>query len=170
MCVKSTNTENEERLFGQAKAIALSTTNRKPGNILPNILLKLQAKQQAKEMFKEQTSESKRISAEATAVHTPTNTKVALEFVSTRLDSWQTHLEDISCYLVEGEGAWWRTCNDQNVAFEFFDTQNGNEEPKPHHYRTADFSKMKVLKYKAWQRIISSDIVLPTPMIKLYNH
>lgn len=79
-------------------------------------------------------------------------------------------MEDIACYLVEREGAWWRTCNDPNVAFEFFDTQNGNEEPKPHHYRTADFSKMKVLKHKAWQRIISSDIVLPTPMIKLYNH
>ena len=117
--MKSTNAENEERneerLFGQAKAIALSTSNRKPGNILPNILLRLQAKQQAKEMFKEQTSKCNRISAEATAVHTPTNTKVALEFVSTRLDSWQLHLEEISCYLAEGEGAWWRTCNNQHL-------------------------------------------------------
>lgn len=167
--MKSTNAENEERLFGQAKAIALSTTNRKPSNILPNILLRLQAKR-AKDMFKEQTSESNRISTEATAVHTPTNTKVTLEFVSTRLDSWQLHLEEISCYLVEGEGTWWRTCNDQNVVFEFYDTQNGNDEPKPHHFRTADFSKLKELKRKAWQRIINSDIVLPTPMIKLYNH
>ena len=41
MCLKSCNTENEERLFGQAKASALNTTNRKPGNILPNILLRL---------------------------------------------------------------------------------------------------------------------------------
>ena len=54
MCAKSCNTENEERLFGQAKAIALNTTNRRLGNILPNILLRLQAKQQVKELFKEQ--------------------------------------------------------------------------------------------------------------------
>ena len=71
MCVKSCNAENEERLFGQAKAIASSTTNRKPGNILPNVLLRLQAKQQVKELFKEQLSQSNKISAEAREVHTP---------------------------------------------------------------------------------------------------
>ena len=62
MCLKSCNAENEERLFGQAKAIALNTTNRRPGNILPNVLLRLQAKQQQNEMFKAQNHQSNTIS------------------------------------------------------------------------------------------------------------
>jgi len=43
--MRSTNTEHEEHLFGQAKKIALNATNRKPNSIVSNILLRLQAKQ-----------------------------------------------------------------------------------------------------------------------------
>ena len=170
MCAKSCNTENEERLFGQAKAIALSTINRRPGNILPNILLRLQAKQQVKELFKEQRSQSNKISAEARAVHTPTNTKVPLEFVSRRLDSWQLHLEEISCYLVEGEGVWWKTCESEGVTFEFLNTENSHEDPKPQHYRAANFFQLKQQKQNAWEKIINSDTTLPTSGIELYDN
>ena len=44
VCLKSCNAEHEERLFDQGKWIAENTTNRKPENILPNVLLRLQAK------------------------------------------------------------------------------------------------------------------------------
>ncbi len=39
VCQKSINTENQERLFGQGRAIALATTNRQSQSIIPNILL-----------------------------------------------------------------------------------------------------------------------------------
>ena len=51
MSLKSCNAEHEERLFGQAKDIATATSNRKPENIVPNILLRLQAKQKRKDMY-----------------------------------------------------------------------------------------------------------------------
>ena len=51
MSLKSCNSEHEERLFGQAKNIATATSNRKPENIIPNILLRLQAKQKQKELY-----------------------------------------------------------------------------------------------------------------------
>ena len=50
MSLKSCNAEHEERLFGQAKIIATTTSNRKAENIVPNILLRLQAKQKRKDM------------------------------------------------------------------------------------------------------------------------
>eukprot|EP00731_Ephydatia_muelleri_P037220 Em0421g1a len=42
VCLKSVNTENEERILGMASKIATTTSNRKPENVLPNILLRLQ--------------------------------------------------------------------------------------------------------------------------------
>ena len=44
VCLKSVNTENEERIFQQAKQIALKCTNRKPENVIPSVLIRLQAK------------------------------------------------------------------------------------------------------------------------------
>ena len=42
VCLRSVNAECQERLFGQAKRTALNTTNRKPNNVIPEILLRLQ--------------------------------------------------------------------------------------------------------------------------------
>ena len=40
ICMKSTNAEHEQRLFGQAKDIALRTTDRKANSIIPHILMR----------------------------------------------------------------------------------------------------------------------------------
>ena len=45
MCLKSVNTENQQRMFQQAKSIASNCTNRKPENVIPSVLLRLQAKE-----------------------------------------------------------------------------------------------------------------------------
>ena len=44
LCLKSVNTENHERFFGQARRSATLTSNRTPENIIFKILLCLQAK------------------------------------------------------------------------------------------------------------------------------
>ena len=49
--LKSTNTEDEERLFGQAKNMVHKATNRQPQNVIPNVLLRLQAKQKTGDMY-----------------------------------------------------------------------------------------------------------------------
>ena len=171
MCLKSCNAENEERLFGQAKAIALSTTNRRPGNILPNILLRLQAKQQQSEMFKAQNHLSNTISREARAVYKSKNAKISVQYISERLDSWQAHLEDISRYLAEGEGAWWK-CTDHGEAIEFLDVESDGEhhdQPKLQNYRTVGLAEVKLAKVEAWKKVLNLNIPLPTPSLKLYD-
>ena len=45
MCLKSINTENQERLFQQAKSIASKCSNRKPDNVISSVLLRLQARE-----------------------------------------------------------------------------------------------------------------------------
>ena len=89
---------------------------------------------------------------------------MSLEFVSQRLDSWQLHLEELSCYLVEGEGVWWRD-TDGGQVFEFLDTQKDHDKPELKHYRTSDFMDIKATKMQAWETIMNPDILLPTPSI-----
>jgi len=38
VCLRSVNTENQERIFQHAKQIARTTTNRQPGNVIPTLL------------------------------------------------------------------------------------------------------------------------------------
>lgn len=45
-CLRSLNTENQERLFGQARGIADACTNHHAENIIPQIMICLQAKQE----------------------------------------------------------------------------------------------------------------------------
>ena len=88
--------------------------------------------------------------------------------MSDRLDSWQAHLEDISCYLVQGEGEWWKATNE---GFEFFDTDHQQRvRPALQHYRTSGFLDVKAMNAGAWQHIIRCNTLLPTPSIKVYDN
>ena len=87
VCLKSCNAEHEERLFGQVKRIAENTSNRKPENILPNILLRLQAKAERRDIFTAYHSQSNAISKDARAVCTSENSVFEIEFIEQRLDT-----------------------------------------------------------------------------------
>ena len=76
------------------------------------------------------------------------NTEISVHYITKRLDSWQAHLEDVSCYLVQGENAWWKW-TDQGETVEFLDVNiNGEhcEYPKLENYRTAGIKTMKAEK------------------------
>ncbi len=49
-CLRSLNTESQERLFGQGRLIAEACTNHHPENIIPQIMMRLQAKQEQCEL------------------------------------------------------------------------------------------------------------------------
>ena len=51
VCMKSTNSEHEKRLFGQAKNMVHMATNRKPTTVIPNVLLRLQARQKRGDLY-----------------------------------------------------------------------------------------------------------------------
>ena len=170
VCLRSCNAENEERLFGQAKLIAKNATNRKPENVLPNIILRLQAKQERQDIFRNHHKESNIISKEAKKVSIADNTAFDAEFIQKRLNSWQAHLQNIAHYLVLGENVWWHK---QEGSYQFCD---GASEPHcrpegPHlkHFRNSNYADVKSVKSEAWTTILCNNITLPTPRIKLFD-
>ena len=81
--LKSTNTEHEERLFGQAKEIAHRATNRQPNNIVPNILLRLQAKQKTKALY---------TSYQQMCVPSP---KQLMSYTDIKIETQQSHIHSL---------------------------------------------------------------------------
>lgn len=127
MSLRSCNAECEERIFGQAKAIAQGTTNRQPNTIIPNILLRLQAKQKKGGMFDSLAGSSSKISKEAQGIREfiTDNTFIEKSCIECRMASWQAHLQQISKFLLYGEGVWWKI---RESGYEFLD---GNEAVNP---------------------------------------
>ncbi len=171
MSLKSANSEHEERLFGQAKNMVHTATNRKPTTVIPNILLRLQAKQKRGDMYKAYNDTSSRVSKEAKAMGVTThNTTIPGSFLSGRMSSWQAHLERISTFLLRGKGTWWTSSGD---AYEFLDgseeIESRPEGPTLHHFRDTALKEVYQEKKSVWQLIIEEEVVLPTPFIKLYD-
>jgi hypothetical protein len=169
LCLKSANTEHEERLFGQAKNMVQTTTN---SNVIPNILLRLQAKRMKGEMYKSYSETESKVSKEIKELrksesHT-TNTLVAKGFLNGRMSSWQAHLQRIGPFLEPGLGIWWRSTDDE--CYEFLDEPNFKQQgPNLQHYRDTKLEEVYENKAVLWGKILEQGTILPTPYIKLYN-
>ena len=122
--MKSANSEHEERLFGQAKNMVQTSTNRHPTTVIPNILLRLQARQK-KGTLHAQRDTSSRISKENKEIqNTATNTTIPRRFLLSRMSSWQAHLIRISPFLSQGKDVWWQEKED---GYEFLDGSQAQE-------------------------------------------
>ncbi len=173
MSLKSCNAEHEERLFGQAKDIATATSNRKPENIVPNILLRVQAKQKTKDMYTTLQTAYSKISKEAKGIrqHISQNTAIKHDFIHSRISSWQGHLQRISTYLEQGE-TWW---TNNGTSYEFFDGDEATVRDisfplvSENHFRENGLRNIQQKSETLWQKIIKAEISLPTPHLRLYD-
>ena len=121
MSLKSANSEHEERLFGQAKNMVHSATNRQPTNVIPNVLLRLQASKKNGDIHIETNTISSRISKEVPEMGTTSkNTTISHTFISSRMSSWQSHLVRISPFLLPGKNVWW---HETKNGYEFGDAK-----------------------------------------------
>ena len=129
VCLQSVNTENQERIFQQAKQIARSTTNRQPGKVVPTLLLHLQAKQLTGQLSSSYNHGEARVKRVAAALPSFPGTTVSESFVNGCCgnSSWQAHLERISHYLLCGEGIWWKKVGS---SFMFFNADDAEFRPQ----------------------------------------
>ena len=170
--LKSVNAEHEERLFGQAKAIATKTTNRKPETTVPNILLHLQAKQKTNDLYSSLKHSYSEISKEAEGIHsyTTNNTFISKAFISQRTNSWQAHLCRISKYLQQGEGEWWKAVEG---GYEFLDGEDERTlpyQPRLRYFRDTSLEMIEMEKKSTWQEVTNNNaLVLPAPFIKIFD-
>ena len=103
---RSINTENEERIFGQAKAITKATSCNRPNEVITNILLRVQMEQAAHDVMDDRDeSQVKKLSK---AVGPRPNSVFSNALMVQFEAQYQAHLERIGDFLLPGEGVWWK--------------------------------------------------------------
>lgn len=116
-CLRSLNTENQERLFGQGRRIAETCTNHHPENVIPQIMLRLQAKQEQAALLLSIEKADTQVSTIAQHLPPLPGMRLKKPFIEKRTDSWQLHLQRICPFLLAGPGVWWEPTED---GFHFF--------------------------------------------------
>ena len=152
--LRSLNTENQERFFGQARAIADACTNHHAENIIPQIMIRLQAKQEQRSTLISVQKADTQVSS--IAQHLP-GTTIKRTFIKHRVASWQIHLQRISPFLTRG-GVWWKHTDD---GVHFLD---GDDDPSTHdEYSLLRFRHHTILhvfkrRGECWNKIIEDRV------------
>ena len=105
VCLHSVNIESR-KIFGQAKKIALNTTNRQAEHVIPEIMLRLQMKQRERSLLISISNKHTKVQVAAKGVPRYTGSTFSKSFLHSRCSTWQAHLERISSYLVHGPEVW----------------------------------------------------------------
>ncbi len=153
ICLRSVNTENQERIFQQAKQIALNCTNRKPENIIPTIFLRLQAKCITGNLSSIYMSAS-------TCVENVANKSKPYKGmeISNSFNTPRSHLGRISNYLVSKEVRWKTTAD----GFSFHDADSDpefhSEGPSLLHFRSCSIQHIHDRNRSNWKTIIDSNM------------
>ena len=169
-CLRSLNTESEERLFGQARAIADYCTNHHPENVIPHVMLRLQAKQEQHDGLASVKKGDSQVSRVAADLPQLPGTRVKTSFIQQREDSWQIHLQRISPFLVAGVDVWW-SYTGNGFLFHDGDTDRANagDTFSLLHHRYHSVMDVEHRRDACWKRIVDEKIVIPAHSIKLYD-
>ena len=170
VCLRSTNTESQERLFSQAKHIGLKATNRKTENVLPTILVSMQARQNLGDCQHSIRKQDTMVSTAASKLSSYKGTYISNAFITSRLSSWQAHLIRISSYLKHGEDIWWMR---EQHGVKFLDSANDpsiqSVGPKLFHFRSTTLPDIYKQISQDWVFILHQKVTLPSPTICLYD-
>ncbi len=169
VCLKSTNAEDEERLFGQADSITGNTSNRHPNHVIPNLLLRMQAQANKQTRYSVSEQQSK-ISKAASQLPMHVNTCITKSLVKKKLYRWQAHLLRIATFLQPGPGVWWREYDDR---YEFLDGPSEEgcrpQGPPLTHFRNHSLEGLWQQKKGVWDQMMTEGVALPTLTLRRYD-
>ena len=155
LCLRSINTENHERFFGQARRSASLASNRTPENVIFNILLRLQAKRSAGNLLNPIQNSDSQVQRAASNLKQFGGTLFSKSFVSKRNHSLQAHLERISPFLLPGKGVWWLEVDE---CYQFLDgatdPEYHTEGPELLHYRSSTLKDVTRRQTDCWKIIV----------------
>lgn len=168
--LRSVKTENQERIFSQARKTATATSNRHPQNIVSSLVIRLQAKTEIKGVSAIVKSSESRVAKASKGIHPYKGTAITRSFLRQRLKSWQQHLKRISPFLASGEDVWWESI-DGGYLFRDSDNdvENHSEGPNLLHFRHASITDVTKRQTDSWKMVVTQRIQLPTPKIFLYT-
>ena len=172
VCLKSVNTENQERLFQQAKSIASKCSNRKPDNVISAVILRLQARAISGKLSNIYEKVESRVGSVASKSATSYfGTTVSKTFIKERPQSWQAHLSRISSFIVH-EQIWWKEEPDN---FVFLDGDNDpdyrDEGPVLRHFRSCVIQDIEKQSADIWKHIMDTNIKIPAEAqtVRIYD-
>ena len=168
--LRSVNTENQERLFGQARRSASAASNRHPQNVLSTIILRLQAKATFKDKPDAEKTADSIVSKAGTDVPRYRGTMISKSFSDAHQRSWQVHLKRISHYLIVNKGVWWEETASH---FHFFDGDDDpefkTEGPQLRHFRTTSMKEVTQSIDGAWKQILENKVEIPTTSLQYFD-
>ena len=106
VCLRSVNTEVQERMFGQAKQITRGTSSLKASHIITNIMTRLQVETKARE--NPLTIQEGEIHKLSKTLGPTLNSVIPYSWIKQNSSLHQTHLERISDFLLPGVEALYR--------------------------------------------------------------
>ena len=124
--------------FSTSKIINQRIPNKKPGNIISNILICRQVEEELKIHLYDQHGESwvneqNIVSSLYNEMVTVKYTFIKKEFIRKNANDCQSYLETIADFISLGEGFSW--CQNQN-GIEFYDTNLSQAMPELHYHRS----------------------------------
>lgn len=168
--LRSVNTENQERLFEQARRSSTAASNRHPQNVLYSAVLRLQAKATFRNGMDTLQQADSIVGRAGANVPAYTGMVLTKEFIKNRERSWQAHLQRISHYLIHGRGTWWKEIEE---GYKFLDGDNDPKSqpsgPQLRHFRSVTLKEVNTSALEVWDQLLQDKIELPTTGIVLYN-
>ena len=165
------NTEIEERMFGQCKAITRTTSNQHTSHILTNILVRLDSENQMQasgmHSIDKQDSEVLKLAKSLPPKH---NTVIPKTWIETFSIHYQAHLERISDYLIQGPGMWWKYVEKGVEFFDVVNIPNTCTSPSIHHFRSTTMADVDMYLLKNWEKCLDEKVQLPAHFIRTYGH
>ncbi|CAB4005601.1 Hypothetical predicted protein [Paramuricea clavata] len=140
---RSSNVEEQERAFNTIKNITKGTSSNHPNQLIGNILVRMQAEGKLKDYQNVVCNQQKQVTKLANALPSFGNSTFSHTFLVKHSKSWQAHLENISDYLLHGEGIWWKKT--ENGSIEFFDAvETQTVDQRALYSTTSDLQHLKV--------------------------
>ena len=169
--LRSTNTEQQERLLNAFSSISVTTSSRRPGEIITPGIIRMQAdvkseENKSRDTVKEQES---RLTKLARCLPPAQNTIIPHRVILKYPCEYQAHLERISDFLLCGEGVWWR-----HILFgvEFLDgpqERQANNSPPLHHFRSHTLKSEEQHLRKCWKECLTQEIAIPHHAIRIFD-
>ena len=169
--LRSTNTEQQERHFSAFSSISVTTSSRRPGEIITPGIIRMQAEVKSEENKSRDAEKEResRLAKLACCLPPAKNTIIPHRVILKYPCEYQAHLERISDFLLCGEGVWWR----HNLSgVEFLDgpqERQANNGPPLHHFRSHTLQSEEQHLRKCWKECLTQEIAIPHHAIRIYD-
>ena len=169
ICSRSTNTEQQERHFNTFSSVSLSTSSRRPGEIITPGMIRMQAEMKEGENNRRNAlqEQESRLGKLSRCLPKADNSVIPHGIILKYTSAYQAHLERISDFLLCGEGVWWRHIVS---GVEFFDVSVPSEAqrgattlPPLHHFRSYSLKSESEYLQNSWRKCLQSVDTLKIP-------